>query len=630
MSRTQTRTFGLLRERRFLPFFLTQFFGAFNDNLFRNALILFIALQSTHLSQSDSALLINLSAALFILPYFLFSALGGQLADKYEKSHLIRILKITEFIIAIHISIGYFLGSMTWLISSLFLIGTQSSFFSPIKYSYLPQHLKTNELIAGNGLLEMGTFIAILTGTIAGSILMGIHDFKLWISISIIGLSALGLMSSYYVPNTPALAKNLVINWNFVQETCRIIKTAATDRPIFLCILGISWFWFFGTIFLSQLPQYALYYLGGDEYCIALLLMLFAFSVGMGSISCNRLGHGLIELGLVPLGAMGLTGFTLHFASWFTVPNHTPIALMQLITSPAYWPIFIDTIGIGFFSGLYLVPLYSYIQREGTREFCSRLIAANNIMNAIFMIAASLFAMCTLSFFNWQIPRILFFTGVLTGSISLIIFYFFPEVIFRFLAWAVIHTLYTVEDEDLHQIPTTGPGILICNHVSFMDPILITAVCRRPIRFVMYHSYAKIPVVSFIFRTAKTIPIASKSENPALNQAAYEAIHEALSRGELVGIFPEGEITRTGELAPFKAGILKMLERDPVPVIPMALRGLWGSVFSRKHGGRALSSLPRQWFYKRIGIVAGEVVQPQQVDLDDLHARVLALRGDNR
>ncbi|MDE0896379.1 MAG: MFS transporter [Planctomycetota bacterium] len=616
--------FSLLQKKRFGPFFLTQFLGAFNDNVFKNSLLILIAFR---VAAEDSNTLVNLSAGLFILPFFLFSATAGQLADKYEKSQLIRWIKIAEILIMAGAVIALLCDSLEALVGLLFLMGIQSAFFGPVKYGILPQHLKEEELVGGNGLVEMGTFLAILIGTILGGVLIGMGDVGVrWVSIVLIVTASLGYLASRQIPMGPPSDPGLEINWNPLSETWKIFQFTRRNRTVFLSILGISWFWFYGALLLAQLPNYAKVTLGGNEQVVTLLLALFSVGVGIGSMLCERLCASKVEIGLVPFGSIGMTlfGMDLYFSQPELVGSSL-LGALEFALSAGSWRVAVDLVGFGIFGGFYIVPLYALIQQRSKRSHLSRVVAGNNVLNALFMVAASLLAIGLLGQ-GLSIPGLFLLAAIFNAIVAVYIYTLVPEFLMRFLIWILIHSIYRVRAEGLQNIPDEGPAVLISNHVSFVDALIIGGSVRRPVRFVMDHQIFKIPVLSFIFRTARTIPIASAREDPVLLTRAFDEIAKALEDGDLVCIFPEGRLTPDGELSVFRTGIEQIIRRTPVPVVPMALQGLWDSVLSRK-GGRALSRFPRRlWF--PVNLLAIEPVEPEVVRSRELQVLVQGLRGD--
>ena len=619
--------FSLLKQRRFGPFFLTQFLGAFNDNVFKNALIILIAFQTVGLASGVDTL-INLSAGLFILPFFLFSATAGQFADKYEKSRLIRLIKLLEIVIMIAAAIGFYMGNIPLLIGLLFLMGTQSTLFGPIKYGILPQHLKEEELVGGNGLVEMGTFLAILLGTMTGGILIGLAEVGVaLVAIAVIIIACLGYLASRGIPIAAPVDPELRINWNPVTETWRNLNFIRGNRTVFLSVLGISWFWFFGAAYLAQLPNYTKLTLGGNEQVVTLLLTLFSVGIGVGSLLCERLSGHKVELGLVPFGSIGLTlfGIDLYFAAPDAGFTGELLSAAGFLGTPGSWRVIMDILLIGLFGGFYIVPLYALVQQRSLPSHRSRVIAGNNILNALFMVVSAVMAILLLNA-GLSIPQLFLVMALLNALVAIYIYSLVPEFLMRFIVWILIHTVYRVQKEGLEQIPDEEPAVLVCNHVSFIDALVIAGCCRRPVRFVMHHRIFRIPVLSFVFRTAGAIPIAPAKEDPKMLEQAYERIAKALRAGEVVCIFPEGQITGDGEINSFRSGIERIIQRNPVPVIPMALRGLWGSFFSRR-GGPAMRHWPRQ-FWSRIGLAVGTPSPPERVSANALQAVVAELRGE--
>lgn len=619
--------FSLLGKRRFAPFFWTQALGAFNDNAFRNALVMLVAFQMG-LDDHTVSLYTNLAPALFIIPFFLFSATAGQLAEKYEKSRIIRYVKLFEIAAMALAAVGFYTHHTSLLLVVLFLMGVHSATFGPIKYAILPQSLQTNELIGGNGLIETGTQLAILIGMITGSALMQIAGVgTLWAGGVTIAIALTGYMASRAIPPAPATAPDLTFNWNPFSETGRVIGITRQDRAVFNAVLGISWFWFFGTVLTAQLPSYTRIDLGGDGSVNILVLTLFSIGTGIGSLLCERMSGRRVEVGLVPLGAFGLTvfGIDLFFARPVASTLHD-LNWLAFLHSAGSWRIALDLTLIGMFAGFYVVPLFAFIQSRTPPDRLSRVIAGNNIINAIWICTAAGYGLL-LGSLGLSVPQIFLITAVLNALVAIYIFTLVPEFVMRFVTWILVNTLYRVRVDGAQNIPDDGPVLLVCNHVSFMDPLLLMANLRRPIRFVMYYRIFNVPLLHFVFRTAKAIPIAGQKEDAAALERAYDTIDAALGAGEVVCIFPEGGLTRDGNIAAFRGGVEKILQRRPVPVVPMALRGLWGSVWSRRDSMLHRMRLPRR-FRARIELVVDHTAAPAQVSAATLEARVRELRGE--
>ena len=611
-----------------MPFFMTQGLGAFNDNIFKNALAALLVFKSSELAGLNTNQVVNLSAMLFILPFFLFSALFGQFADKYEKSIQIQLIKLFEVVIMVLATLGFWLNSIWLLLLVLFLLGLQSTIFGPIKYGILPQILSKEELVGGNALIEMGTFVAILAGTIAGPQLAGIEvGWPYWVSIACLLVALAGYLYSRRIPAAEAVCPDLPINWNIFSETYRNLKFLNENRVVLNSVLGISWFWFFGATFLVQIPSYSQNVLGGDENLMSTLLALFIVGISTGSLLCERLSGKQVEIGLVPFGAIGLTlfGLDLYFASP-SVPG-VGVSAIEFLSAGANWRVVADLLLIGVFGGFYIVPLYALVQHRSSPEHRSRVIAGLNILNALFMVIAAVLAMLMLGPAGFSIPDLFLMTAILNAVVAVYIFTLVPEFLMRFLVWMLIHTIYKVKITGEDNIPEEGPVIVASNHVSFVDPLIIGGMIRRPVNFVMYHKIYKIPLLNFIFRTGKAIPIASRDEHPEILEAAYRRIHGVLEAGDVLGIFPEGKITSDGEIQPFRPGIDKIIAERPVPVLPIALCNLWGSMFSRRDP--VLKRRPYK-LWSTIELKIGKPIPPEEVTSARLQKEVELLRGDQR
>lgn len=620
------KALGLLTGKRFAPFFWTQFFGAFNDNLFKNALILMIAFQSGELISESSDIWVNLAAGFFILPFFLFSAIAGQVADKVEKSFLIRRIKLLEIVIMACAGMALFFESLVSLLGLLFVMGAQSAFFGPVKYSIMPQQLNDDEIVGGNALVEMGTFVSILLGTICGGILIQLENGNIWTGIVLVTLAVSGWLSSQSIPEAKAGAPDLAIKWNLIKETAKTIRFAKRERSVFLSIIGISWFWFIGASYLTQLPNFTREFLKGSESVVTLLLALFSIGVGVGSLLCDRLSGKKVELGLVPIGSIGLSIFGFDLFFFCSLPETSQLlSLSAFLAADGTIRILADFLLIGMFGGFYIVPLFAFVQMKTPSKVRARVIAANNIVNALFMVLSSIAGILIIGVAGLSILQFFLLVSVINVVVAIYICSLVPEFTMRFLVWLMTHTLYRVNHKDLDLIPDEGPAVLVCNHVSYVDALIIAGACKRPVRFVMYEPIYRFFLLNFIFRTAKAIPISSGKKNPAGLKKAFEGISNALNRGEIVCIFPEGHLTKDGHVDAFRPGIEKIIKQNPVPVVPMALKGLWGSFFSHKNG-QAMTHLPRR-FWSKIELVAGAPVIPSLVSARTLYHHVKALRG---
>ncbi|WEJ07468.1 MFS transporter [Pseudomonas sp. FJ2-5-13] len=618
--------FTLLRTRRFLPFFITQLLGAFNDNIFKQSLILAILYKLT--IEGDRSIWVNLCALLFILPFFLFSALAGQFGEKFNKDALIRAIKIGEIVIMAVGATGFLTNHLELMLLALFAMGTHSALFGPVKYSIMPQALHDDELVGGNGLVEMGTFLAILAGTIGAGIMMSSTHYAPVVAVAIVAVAVLGYLASRSIPRAAASTPQLRLDWNIFTQSWATLRMGLGQTPaVSRSIVGNSWFWFVGAIYLTQIPAYAKEWLYGDETVVTLILTVFSVGIALGSMLCEKLSGRKVEIGLVPFGSFGLTVFGLLLwwhSGGFPQNVQANDWLAVLGYGQAWWVLF-DILGLGVFGGFYIVPLYALIQSRTAENERARVIAANNILNALFMVVSAIVSILLLSVAKLSIPELFLVVSLLNIAVNTYIFKIVPEFTMRFMIWLLSHSMYRVEHRNLQAIPDEGAALLVCNHVSFVDALLIGGAVRRPIRFVMYYKIYRLPVLNFIFRTAGAIPIAGRHEDIQIYEQAFARIAQYLKDGELVCIFPEGKLTADGEMNEFRGGVTRILEETRVPVIPMALQGLWGSFFSRD---------PNKGFFHRIWsrvvLVAGGAVSVDAATPQTLHEIVGSLRGSDR
>jgi 1-acyl-sn-glycerol-3-phosphate acyltransferase len=629
-SLSHPNQFALLGQRRFAPFFWTQFSGAANDNLFKFAFTVMVTYQLS-VSWLEPAMAGLVIGALFILPFVLFSATSGQLADKYDKAVLMRFVKSLEIAIMLLAAYGFYAQNVVVLLVCTFAMGLHSTLFGPAKLSYLPQVLSERELTGGNGMVEMGTFVAILLGNVAGGLLIAIPGTgPRDVAIACVAVAVVGRLLAWRIPSAPAPDPHLKINWNPFTETWRNLQLAHGSVVVFRSLLGISWMWFFGAVFLSQFPALAKDILHGNEQVASLLLVVFSVGIGIGALLCEVLSRRHVEIGLVPLGAIGMSVFSvdLYFALQ-GLPVTQSMGITAFVQQPLHWRVMLDLGLLSLFVGLYSVPMYALIQLRSEHSHRARIIAANNILNALFMIASSVIAGVLLKS-GFTIPQIFLFTGLANAVVAFYIFLVVPEYLLRFLAWMLTHFVYRFKVSGDEHIPTRGAAILACNHVSFVDAVLLMAASPRPIYFIMDHRIFQAPVLGWLFKFVKAIPVASRAENPAVYDNAFNVAHKVLMEGSLLAIFPEGGITKDGTLQEFKGGIMKILERTAqegrsVPVIPMALTNLWGSFFSRIEGGVAMRKPLRRGMFNRVGLNVGAPLAPTKVQPTVLRDRVLQL-----
>lgn len=630
MTDKDSSQWSLLGKKRFGPLFWTQFLGAFNDNLYKNALFFLLTFGTLAMPGGFAPeIAVQISAALFILPFFIFSAWAGELADCSEKSKLIRYLKVWELGIAVVGSVGLYYQNVYLMWAALFGLGVQSAFFGPLKYSILPQHLKDTEIVGGNALIESGTFIAILLGTILGGILISLSGGWIYVSLGCVAVAAIGYMASRKIPTAAAVAPDLKMSWNIITPTIRTIKLAKEVRSVFLSILAISWFWFFGASLLAQFPSLVKDVVGGTEVIVTLFLSIFSIGVGVGSMLCEKMSGKKVEIGLVPFGALGLSVF--GYGLYYSLAHFTKLdqaGFSQFIAAPGAYAMMAHLLLLSIFGGFFIVPLYALIQTRSEESQRSRIIAANNIINALFMVVSAIFAVAMFSI-GYTVTQLVLAVAILNTVVAIYIFTVVPEFMLRFLVWILMSTVYRIQKENLDKLPEQGAAILVCNHVSFLDGLMIFGLSPRPVKFVMYYKIFNIPIFKYLFKAAGAIPIASKNESPSIREAAYQQINSYLEAGEMVAIFPEGRITSTGDIGAFQPGIMKTLAQHRVPVIPTALSGLWGSMYSRRDTS-IWRYIPKAFFSHRVTFRVGNPIPAANVTMDRLQKEVTLLRGETK
>jgi 1-acyl-sn-glycerol-3-phosphate acyltransferase len=614
----------MFKDKKFAPLMWTQFFGALNDNVLKNALVVLLAFKSIELWGLKSEFLISLATLIFILPFFLFSALSGQISDRFEKSIIIRGVKIAEIVIMLIAALGFYFSKYEILFVVLFLMGIHSTVFGPVKYSSLPELAVPEKLTTANAYVEVGTFIAILLGTISGGYLISIKNGEYYVIEFLILNSIVGYIFSRGVHKMKIGDPNLKINLNPIPPTISTLAIAKKNKAVFNSILGISWFWFLGAVILSLLPTITKNIVNGNEHIVTLFLASFTVGIALGAVICEKLSYETVEIGLVPFGSIGMSVFLIDLASvlskWKTI--NLPLDISGYFISDYSTHLLFDLFMIAIFGGVFTVPLYTLIQQRSSREIRSRIIGANNIMNALFMVVGSALLMFFLKI-KLEISTILVIYAILNLVVSIYIYLLVPEFTLRFLTWIVAHLLYRLKTIGRTHIPKEGAAILVCNHVSFVDWLIISAAIKRPIRFVMYYKFANIPVLKYLLKHGGVIPIAGKNEDPHLFEQAFIKISENLREGRLVCIFPEGGLTADGIIQPFKKGVEYVLQKDPVPVIPMGITGLWGSIFSHQ-GSPALKKIPRK-FWLPIVLRIEASIPPDKATASELESHVKKL-----
>ena len=610
--------FSLLGTRRFAPLFITRSLGAFNDGLVSAALVVLLASPATSPLAFRPESAATVAVVAFLCPFLLCSATAGQLADKYDRARLAQNIKLLEMLIMGIAALGFLLPSLTVLIAALCLLGLRSSLLGPANDALLAQHLRDDELVGANALLDIGLLVAQLTGSLAGALFGGMlaAQSDRAAGIALVGLlaAAAGFSASLGIPAAPAPAPELAVGINPGSETLRNIDFARLNRMVFLSILGVAWLCFNAALFLAGLSPLVIDTMSGRASSALLPMLVVAIGFGVGSLLCAALSGRQVEFGLIPLGALGMALFLLDLALAF------PPTAQHLDGS---WRVLFDLGALGVLCAFYLVPQNVLILSRSPPQQRARIIAVGVFLDALaILVGWGVGCLADGLAFPWLLAL------ASIGFFGMAVYAYFaaPHLSLRFLTDLLIHCFYRLDKQGFEHLPETGPAVLVCNHVSFVDSIVIMAAVRRPIRFVMDYHIHQTPVVGFLFRHSRTIPIATAKENLALKETAFAAVAHALKNGELIGLFPEGRITHTGEINHFRYGVGRIVSETPVPVIPMALRGLWGSFFSRRYGpAMNQPSLLRP--FAKIELVVGEPVPPEQGSPENLQEIVTALRG---
>lgn len=616
----------MLLTKRFLPYFVTQCLGALNDNVYKNVLLILVTFTQVGQLPVSVDMFVNLAAGVFILPFFLFSTHAGVMADNMDKAKLIRYLKLAELVIMICAAIAIINANYMMMLLLLFFMGSQSAYFGPVKYSLLPQVLADDELVMGNAWVEMGTFLSILLGTLGAGLLTVNQNSALLPALTIVILALAGLLSSMAIPALPPQKIVQKVPFRPLVGTWDSINKIRQTPSIWMAILAISWFWFLGATYLTQFFNFAKVNLHSDATVVTLLLGLFSIGIAIGSLICERFSFHQVELGLLPFGIVGLSIFGIDLL-WAIPPAPLEAnfiyGLKAFISASQHYRVIFDLLMIGLSGGIFIVPLYAFIQSRSLKGECAQAIAVNNIVNALFMVGSALLSMLLLGVYNWSIPQLFLLLAVFNGVVALYVYSQVPEFTLRFISYILSHIMYRVTVSGREKIPKEGAAIIVCNHVSYVDALIILGSSTRPIRFVMDKSISEMPILKYLFKHAGVIPICSPRQCKETYLQAFESIHTALNNDELICIFPEGKLTPDGELGEFRPGIDNILARDPVPVIPMALQGLWGSYFSHKDG-HALTTRPKR-FRSKIQVNIADAVDGEQADKSSLRVEVVKL-----
>lgn len=593
---------SILAKRRFLPLFITQFLGALNDNIFKNALIILTLYRLAEGEQGQ--ILVTAAAGIFILPFFLFSATAGQIADKYEKSAVIRRIKLAEILVMGLGVLGLYLGHPTFLMGVLFLMGTQSAFFGPLKYGILPDHLHENELVAGNGFIEAATFIAILLGTIIGGLfILGDHGIQI-VSMLVVGVAFLGWLASRAIPPAPATAEDISISANVLAETWAILRHVSRRRALFLTVLGISWFWLVGATFLSQFPNLAKSVLGGNEEVVTLFLVVFAIGIAAGSILCQRFSEGEVSVKFIPFAAIAMSVFIADLYVAIDGRGHDGALLgaAAFMSMAENWRVLFDLLMIALAGGLFSVPLYATLQNESAPEHRARNVAANNILNALFMVVGAIFVTGMFAL-DLSVSAVFISLALANALVAVYICKLLPHHVIKTLFAIPLRIAFRVRVEGMEHYRKVGPrAVIVANHVSFLDGLLLAVFLPgKPLfavdTFIAKQWWAK-PFLSIV----RTFPV-----DPTNPFSTKSLVREVQAGNHLV-IFPEGRITVTGALMKIYEGPGMIADKSDAELVPIRIAGAEKSVLSRLEGKI------RRRLFPRITIT---ILEPRRFEIPD-------------
>ncbi len=623
--------FQLILKRKFLPLLITQFLGAFNDNIFKNALAILITYKNIELLGLDTASLVALCGGIFILPYFFLSAISGQISEHFQKAKIIKYAKFLEVLIMAMASIGFYLDNYVLLLISLFLMGAQSSFFGPVKYGILIDLVKTCELVAANALVTSTTFFAILIGTIFGGTLASFDSYLFPITITLLGISSLGLLSSLFQTNVTVHQDAKKIDYNIFRTTKNLLKQTYNNKVIFRALMGISWFWFFGAALLSLIPIIAKDNLHGTESVATFFLGIFTLGMGAGSLIAEKLSRGKEEMGIpAPVSfLMAIALFCLVYLIGYYENSYQDLHLIGLLDflkrDFSLW-ISINFFLVCFLGGLYIISFMCFIQLYSKTGEVSLNIAGNNIWNSLFMVGAAVFIMLLRSI-DIEIENILLIVAFLQLAVSYILYYIYIEESLRFVMSSFAKLMYRVEVRGKEKLPLQGPYIIVSNHVSYVDWLLLMSISPKPVRFIIDYAYYYLKPLNFWFKQAKLIPIAKRSEDEKILNNAFVLIKKFLDTGHILGLFPEGTLTRDGKIRRFQPGLNRILSNSPVPIYPICIDGLWGSFFSREGRG-AFKKFPKE-FRPKIRITIGDKIEPENYNLFKLEEIVKEMKAQS-
>jgi acyl-[acyl-carrier-protein]-phospholipid O-acyltransferase / long-chain-fatty-acid--[acyl-carrier-protein] ligase len=596
---------------RFLAFLVAQFLGAVNDNAFKITLILIVL--SKVAGEASQVRYSSLATALFPIPFLLFSPLAGYVADRFPKHRVLLCAKLPEVVAMALATIGFHWGSIPFLFFVLFFAATQAAFFSPAKYGILPEVFNDVDISAANGILELTTDLAILIGSVVGVYIYSLFSSNLTAAgIVFVAIACLGAIAIMFVPRAPAGNRDANFAWNVFASFSRDYAEVRNNATLFYTLVGITWFGFLGSFFLTVIPVFGKSELGLSEAGTGLLLALLSIGIGSGAVVAGRLSHKHVEIGLVPLGSVGITIFSLLLVRSGAGPI-VPIIRLPLNTT-------VEIILLGFAAGFFIIPLNAMLQQRAPAGMKGRLVAFSNVLSfAAVLIAAGVPWLLT-GALGLSIRSVIFIVGMVTFAGTIYVVRMLPDFLVRLLLWIFANSIYRLRTIGEENLPKEG-ALLVANHVSWVDAILVAAASGRMVRFLMYRPIYELKSLNWFFRMMHVIPVAAHDSREKILES-LELARAEIQRGHAVCIFAEGSITRTGNLLKFRRGLERIASGVDCPVVPIYLDGVWGSIFSFERG-RFFFKMPRHWF-EPVTVSIGKPM-PSSVRADEVRAAIQEL-----
>jgi len=610
----------------FKKLLVIQALGTLNDNLFRNAVTVYCTFGLIQLFNLSPEKLVPLAGIIYILPIFLFSDLMGQISDFYPKQKIIQIIKIFEAFVMLLVVIGFYFQWHNLIFCCLFLLGFHSAVFAPLKYSFTTEIVEPKELLKANSLIEAATFVCLVVGTLVGGYLILKEDLVFLFYVFILANSFFSVFSVIKIHQIKKEKALTPISFVPFSGLFKIFKKYKTDVFIKFEILSYAWFWLFVGAILAVLPTLTKSLFAADAFAVSIVISLFSIGIAIGAISTDRIFKGRLELGVVSYASLAMSflliGFSLFIFSVEPIESQELFGLIDLSKNLRFWIFQVFMLALSISFSFFIIPLFTSLQSRTKPEDKTLMFSVSNVLNSLFMIFGLSLSL-GLQSLNWSVSLIFLSVAVLNLGISFLCYLYFPVPTLRMLGRFLCRVFYKFRMQNQIDIPEKGPLILVCNHVSFIDWLFIGSFFPRPVRFVMYYQFMNIPIAKYLFKQGGIIPIAGRFENKEIFDRAFQDVSEALKNEEVVCIFPEGELTKGGDVGLFKTGIEHVLNKDLVPILPMAIKGLWGSYFSY-YKTQAMKGFPRPT-NRKVNLIIGALIEKAEVE-KELRAGGLSLK----